>query len=260
MIRILKKEDNDIVMDFVSKESEFNLFIIGDIENYGYDEEFQTLWGEFDDDGNLIAVLLKYYENRIFYSRDEYDIDGFVKILKKEDFKVLSGNKEIVKDFKKYFNFKKQRDLYFCALDKKDKLEKIDQNKNIKKLEAKDATEIMNLYNSIDEFNNFSGDAERIKKEYKEGSSTGYGIFEDGKLVSMAKTTAENKYSAMIVGVCTHPDYRKKGFASECMKKLCTNLIDEGKSLCLFYDNPSAGKIYKGIGFEDIGMWTLLNR
>ncbi|MBZ9687115.1 hypothetical protein G9F72_012350 [Clostridium estertheticum] len=28
-------------------------------------------------------------------------------------------------------------------------------------------------------------------------------------------------------------------------------------TLCLFYDNPSAGKIYKSLGFEEIGFWSL---
>lgn len=27
--------------------------------------------------------------------------------------------------------------------------------------------------------------------------------------------------------------------------------------LCLFYDNPAAGRIYKRIGFRDIGKWCM---
>jgi uncharacterized protein len=63
--------------------------------------------------------------------------------------------------------------------------------------------------------------------------------------------------SAMIVAVCTHSDYKKKGYATECMTKLCRDVLDEGKELCLFYDNPEAGRIYKHIGFVDIGFWMM---
>lgn len=41
------------------------------------------------------------------------------------------------------------------------------------------------------------------------------------------------------------------------MVKLCDQLLKEEKELCLFYDNPEAGNIYRRIGFEDIGLWML---
>ena len=41
------------------------------------------------------------------------------------------------------------------------------------------------------------------------------------------------------------------------MQKLFKDVMDEGKLLCLFYDNPEAGRIYKRLGFTDIGMWTM---
>lgn len=41
------------------------------------------------------------------------------------------------------------------------------------------------------------------------------------------------------------------------MLTLCKELLNEGKELCLFYDNLDAGSIYKRIGFEDIGFWMM---
>lgn len=65
--------------------------------------------------------------------------------------------------------------------------------------------------------------------------------------------------SAMIVGVATHQAFREQGLASRVMAQLCADLLHEGKSLCLFYDNPHAGVIYKRLGFQDIGSWTIVN-
>jgi predicted GNAT family acetyltransferase len=76
-------------------------------------------------------------------------------------------------------------------------------------------------------------------------------------MVSTASTTAENSLSAMVVGVATLLEYKKKGYATQCMVKLCQQLLQEGKELCLFYDNPAAGAIYKRIGFQDIGFWMM---
>jgi predicted GNAT family acetyltransferase len=61
----------------------------------------------------------------------------------------------------------------------------------------------------------------------------------------------------MIVGVCSHPEKRNQGLASLCMEALCHDILAEGKTLCLFYDNPKAGSIYKRLGFKDIGLWSM---
>ena len=79
----------------------------------------------------------------------------------------------------------------------------------------------------------------------------------DGKIISTASTTAENSLSAMVVGVASLSDYRGQGLATRTMTALCQQLLAEGRTLCLFYDNPKAGEIYKRLGFRDIGMWRM---
>lgn len=76
-------------------------------------------------------------------------------------------------------------------------------------------------------------------------------------MVSTSSTTAENSLSAMVVGVAVLLGYKKKGYATKCMVKLCHQLLGEDKELCLFNDNPAAGVIYKRIGFQDIGFWMM---
>lgn len=48
--------------------------------------------------------------------------------------------------------------------------------------------------------------------------------------------------SIMVIGVCTHPDFRGKGYASFCTAKLSYDMLKTAKRPCLFYDNPAAGK------------------
>ena len=80
-------------------------------------------------------------------------------------------------------------------------------------------------------------------------------------MVSTVATTAETTKKAMVVAVATHPDHRHHGYASRLMKRLMTvYLHDKGKSLCLFYNNPDAGKIYHQLGFNTIGTWDMFNR
>ncbi len=44
MIRKLTVSDNDRLMEYLKEEKSFNLFIIGDVENFGYDSDFQEIW------------------------------------------------------------------------------------------------------------------------------------------------------------------------------------------------------------------------
>ena len=76
----------------------------------------------------------------------------------------------------------------------------------------------------------------------------------------MAKSTAENKTHAIIVGVGTHPQFRNKGYATKCISKICGELLNENKIPCLFYDNEEAGKIYKKLGFIKIGNWSICSK
>jgi predicted GNAT family acetyltransferase len=85
-------------------------------------------------------------------------------------------------------------------------------------------------------------------------------IEERGQIVAVAQSAAESERLAMIVGVCTHPAWRQRGYASACMARLCRALSAEGKIPCLFYDNPNAGRIYKRLGFEDFARWGMVIR
>lgn len=41
---------------------------------------------------------------------------------------------------------------------------------------------------------------------------------------------------------------------------LCRDNFAAGRQfLCLFYDNPAAGRIYHRIGFRDVGVYTIMS-
>lgn len=261
MIRKLGEEYKEELLDFVMKDKELNLFIIGDIENYGFNEEFLEYWGEFDEKERLKAVLMRYYESFVVYSKEEFDVSGFLQIMLEHEFKILSGEKSTIEKFSKYFKTREKRDTYFAKLNRSDKLYTGELIDRVLKTEIKDVKKIWELQDKkIDEFTDLPP-LERMEKKYKDKTGRGYHIKNDEKeVISSAETGAENTYSAMVLGVCTDPMYRGYGYATAVLSKLCHDLLNEGKSLCLFYDNPDAGEIYKRIGFEDIGIWSIWKR
>ncbi|MDP5272856.1 GNAT family N-acetyltransferase [Chengkuizengella axinellae] len=260
MIRRLTVKDHGQCFKLLKEQPAENLFILGDIEAYGYEEDFQKLWGDFSDNGELIAVLLKYQENYIPYAKGDFNAKGFAEIMLSDpDFSMLSGLIDVTEKLEPYLShrLKRKRETYYAKCTKMIPVTTDVDTSIVEQAVPEDAEELIQLLNSIPEFSESTITVERKRRGLEEGVSRSFFIKEDGRMVSTASTAAENSLSAMVVGVATLAAYKKKGYATQCMVKLCNQLLEEEKELCLFYDNPSAGVLYKRIGFEDIGFWMM---
>lgn len=260
MIRKLNGKDNDNLMKLVMTEPEFNLYIIGDVENFGYNQNFLELFGEFDDKNILSAVLVRYFSIYMIYAKGEFDVDGFVNVIKNGDnFETLVGKTDIASKFEKTsLEFNNSEFHHFAVLKEINPSFKADNKSIVKKASIEDIERIVYLKNSIKEFSKGSSNFKEILlNDLKAGTTHGYYIEVGNNIVSYAQTSAENSKAAMVVSVMTDEKYRKKGLASACIKELCNDLIKQQKTLCLFYKNPEAGAIYRRIGFNEIGLWSM---
>lgn len=261
MIRKLTNVDKEQVMALVGPKPAENLFIIGDIEAYGFESDIQELWGQFEDE-QLIAVLLRYDQNYIPYSETTYDVQGFADIINDNSNQIeISGLQHVITPLRPLIKrgIRKASETYYAKCTKLSYEVDAERLHAASYLQPADYQENIELLQSIPEFvkGNFTVEARERAEKFKTGR-TFIVRDEQGKMVASATTTAENAQSAMIIAVGTKPGYEKRGYATLCMERLCSELFAEGKTLCLFYDNPAAGRIYKRMGFEDIGMWTMI--
>lgn len=260
MIRKLNATNKQELLRFLEKDKELNLFIIGDIENYGFNQTFLEYWGEFNENEQLIAVLMKFYEGFTVYSTENFDVIRFSEIIKVHDYKSLSGEMSIVEKFSKFIEVNRKREMYFSKLENPDELYKGEQIELVRKTEIEDAEKLW-LFHRRRNGGIDVQPLERLERKLKDRSGRGYHIKnDDGEIISSAETTAENSYSAMVVGVVTDEAYGGCGYATAIVSKLCREVLKEGKTLCLFYDNPKAGKIYERLGFQPIGKWSMWTR
>jgi predicted GNAT family acetyltransferase len=260
MIRKLQKQDKDMVLSYLYQDVSYNIFIIGDIETYGIETDFQRVYGEFDEHNQLLSVFLRYRENAVYYSHQHrFNLD-YLPIFKSDSFIYMSGKTELMNLIKPYLPNYKQKSTYFC------KAEAFTENftppANVHILKTQDeASRLYDLLIQIDEFGyHESHTRERFIEQKTYDTSMGITLYieEDGQIVSSVATTAETTQNAMVVAVTTRPNYRNKGYASLLMKTLISIYFHEKKkSLCLFYDNPKAGAIYHRLGFVTIGTWDM---
>jgi predicted GNAT family acetyltransferase len=252
MIKLLDKSQYSIITDYLKRDAITNYFIITSLERLPEENMFEKIWVESTREGGIAAVLCKRKTgNMQFYSDSKFDIKKFCEILNKEDFNKLIGHEAIIESFVQYFNFsKKVEGSYISKLDCNTKVVIYKEDINIEIMKLQDIDRIIELYKEV--FNGFATKKSMIRK-LEEGTGRGCYIKQDDIIVCAAQTSYENDNSAIIIGVATHPQYRRKGYASKCLSKLCRELVKEGKDLYLQYDNIEAGKIYNKLGFVDIG-------
>lgn len=260
-LRRLEEKDRGWLIEYLSAEPDYNLFTIGDVEGYGFDRSFQDLF-VYERDGRADSVLLRYNDHYIPYSRfSDFDPQPLLRTLRKHPSHSVSGKQEVIDILKPFLPGFRFRSTHLSRLETVSDPGGPSGNDPVARAVVADVAELVDLYCRIDEFetkHRREAEIASMTRTISEGTGRYYFVRRDGRIVSAAATVAENTSSAMVVGVATDPAYRGQGLASRVVTGLCRDVLAGGRTfLCLFYDNPSAGAIYRRIGFQETGIWVM---
>ena len=90
------------------------------------------------------------------------------------------------------------------------------------------------------------------------------GLFDDGRLVAMSGERMRTDTFTEISAVCTHPDYRGRGYAKQFVSQGGNEIVADGKTpfLHTFADNAVAIATYEKLGFRASRMmqFTVIKR
>lgn len=264
-MRILYEEDRDDILRYVKKEPEMNLFLIGDLENCGVNNETINFYLHEERD-RWDFLILRFYQFFIIYSQyEDYNAEEAIAFLKEQTPDCISGKTVLLERIAPAFPQWKVESTYMSRCDRVEIGQEQPDNIVIRRLDKVDVREAIDLLSDIEEFgktykkNKKEEQIGRMEDEMAQGSKVAVAGFLNGRMVSIASTSAENSESAMVVGVATIKQFRGKGYASAVVSALCQDCFERGKGyLCLFYDNPLAGRIYNRIGFQELGEYGML--
>lgn len=81
-------------------------------------------------------------------------------------------------------------------------------------------------------------------------------LVEDGVIAAKCEYSAVTPESVQLMGVWTHPRYRRRGLAYELLRQVCGHLSRKGKVVTLFVNdfNAPAIALYESLGFVRIGL------
>ncbi len=128
----------------------------------------------------------------------------------------------------------------------------------VRKASINDLSKLVMLYSTAEDMFRDRSNLKSILRNSRVWAAEVIEPNREAKFVSAALINVEGRSEALIGGVYTHPEYRGRGYASACTAGLSLELQKEGKLPLLFYENPTAGRIYKTMGFEEIDLWALL--
>ena len=264
-MRILHEEDREEILRYVKKEPEMNLFLIGDLENFGVESETVNFYLHEERD-RWDFLILRFHQFFILYSQyEDYNAEEAIAFLGRQEPDCISGKTVLLKRIAPAFPQWTLESTYMSRCDRTEGRERQMENLAIRRLEKEDVPEAIDLLSDIEEFSRTYKKEEkaeqinRMKDEMIQGSKAAVGGYLNGRMISTASTSAENSESAMIVGVATAREFRGKGYASAVVSALCRDCFARGKKyICLFYSNPVAGRIYNRTGFRELGEYGML--
>ena len=109
MIQRLNNSHNRKVIEYLHKEKEVNIFLLSDIERFGYDSYFFSIYGGIDENGEIKGILLKCFEFIIFYAYDEFNVDEFAKFINDSECEEICGKSEVLEKLEPKINLKRYR-------------------------------------------------------------------------------------------------------------------------------------------------------
>ncbi|PFJ80600.1 GCN5 family acetyltransferase [Bacillus cereus] len=200
MMRKLTKKDHEQVFSFLKEEAALNLFIIGDIEAFGYETAFQELWGAFEENGTLKSILLRFHDTFIPYSKDEFVVTDYEALLSAYKPLKLSGKSTIVERFETAPSVQlgTKNEMYFCEFLDDNNLPSTPIHETIKLASLDDMERIMKLRSNIAEFPNANESEKILRQAIETNTGRTYYIEKDGAIIASASTSAENSLSAMV--------------------------------------------------------------
>ena len=269
-MRQLGEADKEKIFEYIGKEPELNLFLYGELERWGVDSAVTHVY-VWEKEADWECLVLQYYDDYSIYSQKEtYPMQEVLAFLKLRQVDCIRGKIAHVKPLQAFYPERILKENALCRLDRK-KWERLYQEENafsgtgnveVKRLYGEDTTDMMQVYLASVEFARNFREPEKSERRIKEELAAGevaVGVYENGIPAAVARTNATSSQGALVVYVAVSPAYRRKGYGMGVVSALCQEAFAEGReALCLYYSSPVAGRIYKKIGFEEVGDYAML--
>ena len=263
--RRLRQEHHAELTQFLAAEPGYTVFLSSNLERFGLDDPFIHFWGTFEDD-RLVTTLMMIGQRAGIYSPDPSTLRPSMDIALRQHVNFIMGPREIIDSALHHLRqlTPTRHEAHFFAQLLAERfqpqLPKLASHAIIRKATPDDIQALTTLYTGAAGFELASVEQVRQSMIERVYGLRSYVADINGRLVAGASTSAESYNAAMVGGVWTLPNERDQGYSTAVVSALCAELLAEGRCPYLFYleNNAPAERVYKKIGFQNIGHWTVV--
>ena len=258
MYRLVEKRDIPEILAYFEKNLKNCLYSYIDLKKFGIENPNLTVY--VDKSNEIHCTALKYYEGlQLFDAEGKMDTEGTAELIKELNSHIVSSTVDVIeKLYPLLSDFYEMEQGYVTEMLS---MPECEISEDVRPAEISEYDEIARLICS-DEGVGGHYVPEELKEQLltrlEEGMGRNYVLKRDGDIIHHAATYAELDNLAVISGVITREDWRGKGVGTLAVRKLCHDLLKEGKKPCLFYYTKQAEMFYKKIGFEEGTGWAKL--
>lgn len=258
MYKLAKKQDVLKILNYFEQDLKNCLYSYIDLKKFGIENPNLIVY--FDASDTIHCTALKYYEGlQLFDADGKIDAEKTAELIKELNSHIVSSTVDVIE--KLYPLLKDTYEMEQGYVTEMLSMPKCEISEEIRPAELSEYDEIARLICS-DEGVGGHYESEELKEQLltrlEEGMGRNYILKRDGEIIHHAATYAELDNLAVISGVITREDWRGKGIGTLAIRKLCHDLLEEGKKPCLFYYTKQAEGFYKKIGFEEGTGWAKL--
>lgn len=261
MIRVLGEEDRPELVRLLNQAPAYNLYQLGNQAVVGFAQPYCTFYGDFGDAGRLRASANRYMTGWGAWGEADADWPAIAALIDQDaEAARLQDNpggiasllplltREIASSEEEQMMILHASDFHPQATP---------EGLILRRASRDDVDDLVALYAA-------AGDMRRSRESIERPLAHGVFIVgrlsgkregQEGELVAAALTNAMTEDSAMIGGVFTRHDQRGRGFSQAVCSVLCATLLEMGRTPSLYWKTPSAGRVYRKLGFTPMGVW-----
>ncbi len=266
MIRQLDGRDQEAAVALLSRAPALNLYLLGNIAAMGMRSPISNFWGDFADDGaesgseaRLRGVINLYMTGWSIFGMPDADWAGLADVIDRHPTAAdrLQDNPGGAPSLMPYLR------LYEAVRESEEELMKLDAadfvpvapppDVVVRRARWADLEALVAFYADAGEMTRVAAAVEHPLRERRIWLAE-----QDGEILACALTNAETADHAMIGGVYTRPEARNRGLSRAVCSALCAELLGEARQPFLYWVNPTAGAVYRRLGFHPIGKWRSL--
>ena len=248
------------ILDYIGDQYKRCLYLFMDLKKYGIGSQVIQVY-VIEKKEVIQAILLKYYTCLHVFSRKiDFDINEFNEFYSHGTFTMIYCDKRTAEYIWNGLPESKKSNTSITfgwvaeirAIDK-------EPRRIANRAGRDDFSQIVSLiYEDEDIGRSYDIDdlAKQLLERAAEGYTRNYVLKDENLVIAHACTNAEISGIAVVAELVVHKDYRRRGYASEIWRHICSDLLDEGNEVYSFYYSEESRTLHKKTGFNEICEWA----